>query len=129
MKLSEKDWAKVDDIVDKCGCSIEEAIQMLADDKAIDQGQRMEFDLSPEEEKAIKKAYVNSTEKTLKKPRNRKEDAVKRAFIAEIAQFMVENWEKNIKDVSIINPERIISFGFGDEKYEIIIQKKNKSKL
>ena len=128
MKLSEKDWAKVDDIVDRCGCSIEEAIQMLADDKAIDQGQRMEFDLSPEEEKAVKKAYVNSTEKTLKKPRNRKEDAVKRTIITSIYNFLNENLQFSPQNVVITNPEQKVSFDFEGENYTISLTRHRKPK-
>lgn len=124
MKLTEKEWAKVDDIVDKCGCSIEEAIQMLQDDKAIDQGKRMDFDLSPEDEKAAKR-FVNSTEKTQKKPRTRAENPTKRGFIAEIAEILAEK----VDNLEVTNPERVISFAFGDEKYEIILQQKRKPKI
>lgn len=125
MKLTEKEWAKVDDIVDRCHCSIEEAIQVLQDDKAIDQGKRMYFDCSLEEEKALKKAYVNCTEKTLKKPRTRAENPTKRGFIAEIAEILAEK----VDNLEVTNPERVISFAFGDEKYEIILQQKRKPKI
>ena len=36
-------------------CSEEEARQIIADDKAIDKGERMSFDLDPEKEKEAKK--------------------------------------------------------------------------
>ena len=107
--------------------SIAEAVDIIKADKEINQGKRVEFDLSPEEEKAAKK-YANSTEKTQKKPKTRKEDAVKRAFIAETAQFIIENW-KNAENVEVSNPERIISFEFDGEKYEFILQKKRKPKV
>ena len=46
---------RIDQIVDLLGCSIEEAKQVIADDKAIDKGERMSFDLTPEQEKRAKK--------------------------------------------------------------------------
>ena len=36
-------------------CSEEEALDIIAQDKAIDQGKRVEFDLDPEKEKHAKK--------------------------------------------------------------------------
>lgn len=123
MKLTEKEWEQVDNIVDKVGCSIEEAIDIMRADQDINQGKRVAFDLSPEDEKAAKR-FINSTEKK-KTVRNRAEDAVKRSFIAEIATFLGEK----VDNLEITNPERVISFTFGDEKYEIILQKKRKPKI
>lgn len=125
--LTQAELDKVDELVETLDCSIAEAVDIIKADKEINQGKRVEFDLSPEEEKAAKK-YANSTEKTQKKPKTRKEDAVKRAFIAETAQFIIENW-KNAENVEVSNPERIISFEFDGEKYEFILQKKRKPKV
>ena len=125
--LSKAELDKVDELVESLDISIAEAVDIIKADKEINQGKRVEFDLPPEEEKAAKK-YANSNEKTLKKPKTRKEDAVKRAFIAETAQFIIENW-KTAKNVEVSNPERIISFEFDDEMYEFILQKKRKPKV
>ena len=46
-ELTEKEWAKVDNLVDKLECSIDEAIDILDADKAIDRNQKVDFDLSP----------------------------------------------------------------------------------
>ena len=124
--LSEKELARVDDLVENHDFSIADAVDIVKADREIDQGKRVEFDLSPEEEKAAKK-YANSTEKK-KTARTRAEDAVKRNFIAEIAQFLGENWE-NISNLEVVNPERVISFEFDNEKYEILLQKKRKPKV
>ena len=126
--LSAKELARVDDLVDNHDYSIADAVELVKSDREIDQGKRMDFDLSVEDEKMAKK-YANSTEKTAKKPKTRKEDAVKRAFIAETAQFLNENWANTIENVEILNPERIISFEFDGEKYEFLLQKKRKERI
>lgn len=125
--LTKAELDKVDELVESLDISIAEAVDIIKADKEINQGKRVEFDLSAEEEKAAKK-YANSTEKTKKAPPKRAEDAVKRGFIAEIAQFLVENY-KTAENIEVVNPERIISFEFDNEKYEIILQKKRKPKV
>lgn len=125
--LSKKDWERIDDLVDNHNYSIAEAKQMVLDDKAIDKGQKMDFDLTDAEAKAaIKNAHKNQERKSPTSTKTRKEDTVKRQFIAEIATFLAENWAKTIENVSIDNPERIISFNFDGDKYEIVLQKKRK---
>lgn len=124
--LTDKELAKVDELVETLDCSIAEAVDILKADREINQGKRVEFDLSPEEEKAAKK-YANSTEKK-KTVRKRAEDAVKRNFITEIATFLGENWS-NLSNLEVVNPERVVSFEFDGEKYEIILQKKRKPKI
>ena len=52
-------------IMRSLGVSAEEAEAIMAEDKAIDRGERMDFDLSPEAEKAAKKqrtVAVHTTE-------------------------------------------------------------------
>ena len=51
--------SQVERIMRNLKCSKEEAEQIIADDKAIDRGERMAFDLSPEAEKQAKK-YANT---------------------------------------------------------------------
>ena len=123
MKLSEKEWEQVDKIVDNLGCSIEDAIQVLQADKDINSGKRVEFDLSPEEEKQAKK-WGNSTEKR-KVERKRAENPTKRMIIGEMFAVLDDIADKT----EISNPERIISFEIGDDKYEIILQMKRKPKI
>lgn len=123
MKLTEKEWARVDEIVDKCGCSIDEALDMLKADKEIDKGNRVEFDLSIEDEKAAKK-WGNSTEKK-KVERKRAENPTKRMIINEIYAVLDDIAE----NVAIANPERIVTFEIGADKYEIILQMKRKPKI
>ena len=116
----------------KCGMTEEEIAQVLADDKAIDRGERMEFDLSVEEEKKAKK-YANVGERkkpmTLSnEPRKRKENPTKAAIIAEIAKFLAEMSENACENVQITNKERQIAFQIGENSYEFTLVQKRKPK-
>lgn len=114
------------------GVSDSEADDILASDKAIDQGKRVDFDLSPEQEKLAKKFANAGTRKapTVYKfdQRKRKENPTKAAIIAEIATFLTENSENACENVEITNKERQISFKIGFESYELTLVQKRKSK-
>ena len=109
-----------------------EADDILASDKAIDQGKRVDFDLSPEQEKLAKKFANAGTRKapTVYKfdQRKRKENPTKAAIIAEIATFLTENSENACENVEITNKERQISFKIGSESYELTLVQKRKPK-
>ena len=99
--MSKTENERIDEIVDLLGCSIAEAKQIIADDKAIDKGERMSFDLTPEQEKQAKK-YANVREH--KKPatykwekRERKADTTKEGVIEQISQFLTDNGYQNVE--------------------------------
>lgn len=105
----------------------EEALQVLADDKAIDQGKPMEFDLSKEDEKIAKK-YANSETKISKKGKKvvtHKENPTKIGLISEIFTFLSE---KGFENVEITNKERQIAFKIGENAYELTLVQKRKPK-
>ena len=108
-------------------CSEEEALQIIADDKAIDRGERMSFDLSKEEEKQAKKYANTGTRKTSgeKTERKRKENPTKATIISEIAQFLTEN---GYEMVNITNKERQIAFTVGENSFELTLVQKRKPK-
>ena len=113
-------------------CTEEEAKQVLADDKAIDQGKRMEFDLDPETEKMAKK-FANTHERKKpmvldNKPRARKENATKGGIISELHTFLTENSGFSIENCVITNKERQIAFEIGGEKFELTLIQKRKPK-
>lgn len=118
---------QIERIMRNLKCSREEAEQILADDKSIDRGERMEFDLSPEEEKQAKKYANTGTRQTngAKTERKRKENPTKAAVIAEIAQFLTEN---GYDFVEIPNKERQIAFKIGENSYELTLVQKRKPK-
>lgn len=119
--------SQVEKIMKLLGCSEEEALNVIECDKAIDKGQKMDFDLSPEAEKEAKKmANVKSYKKSeTKVERKRKENPTKATLIAEIAQFLTENGYENVE---IVNKERQITLKSGENDYELTLVQKRKKK-
>ena len=108
-------------------CSREEAEQILADDKAIDRGERMSFDLDKEKEKEAKKYARTGTRQTngVKVERKRKENPTKASIIAEIANFLTE---KGYEKVEITNKERQIALKVGENAFELTLVQKRQPK-
>lgn len=109
-------------------CTAAEADEILKADQEIDKGKRVDFDLSPEEEKKAKK-YINTHERKTdgeKKPRQRKENATKGGIIAELHTFLSENSEFSIQNCTITNKERQISFQINEEVFELTLVQKRK---
>lgn len=135
----------------KLGYTDEQIQQMLADDKRIDRGEVLEWDLSPEEHKKAMK-YANSQEKTKKKIENpaetaeksakkggtaynfdtstkkRKENPTKANIISAIFQFLTEMSALCPENVEITNKERQIAFTIGDNAFELTLVQKRKPK-
>ena len=120
----------------KLGMSREDALAMLAEDKRIDRGEVMEWDLPPEEHKKAMK-YANSDEKKKKAPtaynfdtsgKKRKENPTKAGIIAELVRFLTENSEYATENVEITNKERQIAFKIGDTGFELTLVQKRKPK-
>ena len=116
--------------------SAEEADEILKADKAIDRGERVPFDLSPEQEKLAKK-FANVDTKKRKKPtvynldargKARKENPTKASIIAELAKFLTETSENACEMVEITNKERQIAFKIGENAYELTLVQKRKPK-
>jgi hypothetical protein len=128
----------------KLGYTEEQIQQMLMDDKRIDRGEILEWDLSPEEhKKAIK--YANSDEKkkkTAEKPakkggtaynfdtstKKRKENPTKANIIALLATILCENGDFCAENVEITNKERQIAFNVGETAFELTLVQKRKPK-
>ena len=114
------------------GCTEEEALDIITQDKAIDQGKRVEFDLDPEREKMAKKmANVGTKKPTVykfdTKDKKRKENPTKAGIIAELAKFLEENSENACENVEITNKERQIAFKIGENDFELtLVQKRAK---
>ena len=126
-ELTEKEWAKVDNLVDKLECSIDEAVDILDADKAIDRNQKVDFDLSPEEHKQAMK-LANVKEHTVKKSnvyRPRKPNVTKGEIIAGLSKFLAEMAEFEVLDEEVTNKERTIMFTSNGNRYELtLIQKR-----
>lgn len=108
-------------------CSRAEAEEILAEDKRIDRGERVEFDLSAEEHrKAMKNANAGTrTTKEGKTARKAPENPTKEGVIAAISNFLTEN---GYQSVEITNKTRQIAFKIGEDAYEITLIAKRKPK-
>ena len=108
-------------------CSQAEAEAILAEDKRIDRGERVAFDLSVEEHKrAIKTANAGTrTAKSEKSARKAPENPTKEGVIAAISNFLTEN---GYESVEITNKTRQIAFKIGEDAYEITLIAKRKPK-
>ena len=128
----------------KAGMTDTEIQQVLLDDKAVDRGQIMEWDLPPEEHKKAMK-YANSEEKKKKTAENsekkgktaynldatgkkKKENPTKANIIALLATILTENGDFCAENVEITNKERQIAFTVGDNAFELTLVQKRKPK-
>ena len=122
----------------KLGLSDEEIAELIASDNAIDKGEKMEFDLTKEQEKNAK-AYTKAGSTAKKAPtvykldnaqgkRSRKENPTKAGIITELAKFLQEISENACENVEITNKERQIAFKIGENSYELTLVQKRKPK-
>ena len=119
--------ADVQDLMTKLGITEAEALEVIAYDKAVDRGEKTEFDLSADKKAVVKQMTITHDRKTKTydlKPRARKENATKADLVAKLAEFMQENAE----DVVILNKERQISFKIGEDTFELTLVQKRKPK-
>ena len=113
------------------GVSEKEADEILAYDRAIDKGEKTEYDLTAEQEKIVKKLRSTGTRSHAQTgtynftKRNRKENPTKATIIAEINQFLTEN---GYDKVVVTNKERQIAFSVGDTDFELTLVQKRKPK-
>lgn len=128
----------------KAGMTDAEIQQVLLDDKAVDRGQIMEWDLPPEEHKKAMK-YANSEEKKKKTAdsgekkgktvynldatgKKKKENPTKANIIALLATILTENGDFSAENVEITNKERQIAFTVGENAFELTLVQKRKPK-
>ena len=131
-----KPTAKQLESMKRLGMTDAEISDVIASDNAIDKGEKMPFDLTPEQEKEAKKYTKAGTRKapTVYKldnaegKRSRKENPTKAGIIAEIAKFLAENSENACENVEITNKERQIAFKIGENAYELTLVQKRKPK-
>lgn len=123
-------------IMEALHCTEEEAEQIMADDKEIDRGKPMPFDLTADQEKIARKYAKTGTRKapTVYQldnkggKRSRKENPTKASIISELAKFLKDDSENACVDVEITNKERQIAFKIGENSYELTLVQKRKPK-
>jgi len=106
-----------------------EALQVIADDKAIDKGEKL-FEQTKEQKAVSKKMSATGTRKTPTvynfdtTKRERKKDTTKEEFIANLAQYL----ENCVESVEILNPSKLISFKIGEDTFELDLKRKRAPK-
>lgn len=100
------------------GCSREEAIQLIEDDKRIDKGEKL-FELDPELEKSAKKAR-QADRKVSTTPVKREKKA--KPEKAEICSAMMDGLKSlGVDDFNITNVEREFLFVHNGTKYKVTL--------
>ena len=102
-------------------CSYEEALQLILDDEATDRGVLHEWNLTKEQEKALRKARQADREVKQapkeKVKKERKQDIDKRDIIDLIAGALGEV----VDNVNITNQEREIELVYKTRKFKIVL--------
>lgn len=102
------------------GLTEQEARELLADDAKVDKGQKMAFDLTPEQEKNAKKARATGTKKPTAykfENRKRKENTEKRDILKAIFELAEDCWD----NAELVNPERQVDFHLNGNHYSITL--------
>ena len=102
------------------GLTEQEARELLADDAKIDKGQKMAFDLTPEQEKNAKKARATGTKKPTAykfENRKRKENPEKRDILKAIFELAEDCWD----NAELVNPEQQVDFHLNGNHYSITL--------
>lgn len=111
---------QIESLVRSLGCTVEEAKDIIEADKRIDKGEKL-FTLSPEQEKASKKARSVARQPTAYSftKRERKADEEKRFLVEAFETLLAE--QVKVDEIEIVNPEREIVFKMNDRKYKIVL--------
>lgn len=110
----------------------EQAQELLEYDKAVERGEKTEFDATPEQLKVEREMARTGTRKTPTAykftKRERKPNATKGGIIAELSDFLAKNSQFCVENVQILNKERQISFVIGSDTFEVTLVQKRKPK-
>ena len=125
-----KEQEQIARIMNGLKCTEAEAREIYLADCAIDKGEKMDFDISAEQEKVVKKMRQADRKPTVYKfdKRERKENATKAGLVQEIFTFLTENCGFSLNSVEITNKERQIAFKCGDDAFELTLVQKRKPK-
>ena len=127
MKLTNKDKDQIARIMSGLKCSYEEALEVYECDKAIDKGERMDFDLTKEQEKNARKFVKRETMSGTKKGvRERKVNEPKKAFIEDLVEWLTNS--ETYENVEVLNAERQVKFTIGEDTFELTLVQKRKPK-
>lgn len=121
---------RVEQLVDLLECSIEEAKQLIEDDKMVDRMtvKEAESDLTPEQKAYAKKYRQGDRKPTVYQfnaPKEKKKNLTKIGIIAELFKFITENLAENAE---ITNESKIIEFEYGGKRYKLDLVERRKPK-
>lgn len=110
----------LDALVDRTGCSLEEA-EMAWWDKQVDKGNPTPWDLTPEQEKESRKANRPKTHKVVDpsgkaKTRERKPNEDKR-FLVDCLRDTLQEFD----GCEVVNPERQVDFHLNGVHYSVTL--------
>lgn len=112
--------AQIQKLMKNLDLTREEAMQVIEDDKKIDKGEKL-FSLSPEQEKASKKARLTGTKQPTAyqfSKRERKADNDKQHLISLLIEALQDN---DCQMIEITNKEREFLFMFNEKKYKVVL--------
>jgi len=111
--LTEKEWERVDELVEKNDFSMQEAIDIVIADREIDKGAKM-FELAPELEAGAKKARRAEGRKNTRKPND-----AKRALMEVLTDAIAST--DGVSALNIENAERIFNFSYNGVQYRVTL--------
>lgn len=116
MTMEEKQIQKLMSLL---GCSREDALQVIADDKRIDKGEKL-FELTEEQKQASKQARQAPRAPTVYKFTQREKKA--KPEKAQICSAMIEGLQQlGIADLDVTNEEREFLFTLNGVKYKVTL--------
>ena len=99
------------------GITRKEAEDLVDDDEAVDRGESLPWDLTPEQMKQARKYANASTRKSGGAVnRTKKENPVKQAVISKVAEALA-----GYDNVSVTNPERVVDFEVDGVRYSLTL--------
>lgn len=125
----------INNLMNKLSCTREEALDIIATDKAINGGADP-FPLDSEQKKVVQKMLRTTGTRKMKNPtiykfedgRQRKANPQKEAIISELAQLLNESNQNDYTNVEITNKNRQIAFSIGEKSFELtLVEKRKKS--
>ena len=103
-----------------------EAEEVMAYDRKVNKGEKTEYDLSTEKQKAANDLTKTHTRTVYNftKQKEHKTNEVKASLIA----YLVGALSTEVKNLEVLNPERQLTFSVGEHQYELTLTQKRAKK-
>ena len=132
------DEKQIQHFMKKLDITREEAIEIIKDDEAINEGEKL-FELTAEQ-KAVEKKMKNTGSRKLKESHDKtgtynwkqnskkRENPTKEKIISELSQFLPKYSDFEIENCEITNKTRQIAFNIGQKRFELTLVEKRPPK-